>query len=93
MSNKTKLIGEWRNPEPRERYIYHLNELIFFEDGTYTSNMDYVNGTYSVTDNILRLSTGYSSDYVYYFEINKNQLILTDTHETEEEPIQMTRVK
>ncbi len=78
------IVGRW---EREGTGIF--SELEFFSDGTYASSVDYASGTYSVTDNRLRLSTQYSSDWTYSFEIKNNTLTLID----EDETMKLKRVK
>jgi len=75
-SAKSAIQGRWVNSEED-------SEMTFYNDGTFssTSGTGTDGGTYSISNNQLKLSNGWTT-LVFEYQIKGNELIMTDDNET-----------
>lgn len=72
-----KLLGTWSD-------IYG-NEIVFYEDGTYTKHREYGTGKWSIlSSGEIKFIDFYGTTYTSSYELDGNTLILTDGRGTQE---------
>ena len=72
-----KLLGTWSD-------IYG-NEIVFYEDGTYTKHGEYGTGKWSIlSSGEIKFIDFYGTTYTSSYELDGNTLILTDGRGTQE---------
>lgn len=72
-----KLLGTWSD--------IHGNEIVFYEDGTYTKHGEYGTGKWSIlSSGEIKFIDFYGTTYTSSYELDGNTLILTDGRGTQE---------
>jgi hypothetical protein len=83
-SNSAKFVGTWVADDiPRQHSLESVNELTFFSDFTFSSNLVFVNGVYEIKDNkfVLSFNQGsLTSTFDYDFNDDYTVFSLTDSN-------------
>ncbi len=83
-SSSSSLVGRWEAVDDGVEVDYgDLDELEFFSDGTYSSDLDNYSGGYSVDGNRIKLSGIIASAYTFSFEVSGNTLTMYDDNGNE----------
>lgn len=78
-SLENSLVGRWEAVSDGVEVDYgDLDELEFFSDGTYSSNLTNYSGGYSVEEDSISLSGIIASSYTFSFEVSGDTLTMYD---------------
>lgn len=78
-SNSDSIVGRWKSEEGYIRGDYgYLDDLEFFEDGTYTSDDCNYSGNCSISSDRIKLQGLLAGTITYTFKVDKDTLTFYD---------------